>query len=147
MTLIVRKRGEVPVLRVMGSEIKFLCEGEITKKAWSLTECAAPRDVGPPAHHHAWDEAYYVLEGEVRFTVDGHDLVLRAGEFVHIPGGTVHGFKGASDATARMLIFDTPAHAEGFFREVEREVRELPVDLPKVPAIGARYGIHFLPPA
>lgn len=146
MNTIVRRRGEVQALRVLGTEIKFLCEGENTKKVWSLTECAAPRDAGPPPHHHAWDEAYYVLEGEVRFTVDGRDVVLGAGEFVHIPGGTVHGFQGASDAAARMLIFDTPANAAGFFRDAEREVRDIPADLPKVPAIGARYGIHFLPP-
>jgi quercetin dioxygenase-like cupin family protein len=109
-------------------------------------ECAAPRDVGPPPHHHSWDEAYYVLEGHVRFSIDGRDLVLGAGEFVHIPGGTVHGFKGASDAAARMLIFDAPAHTEDFFRETESEVREMPADLAKVPAIGARHGITFLPP-
>jgi quercetin dioxygenase-like cupin family protein len=147
MGTIIRKRGETPVLHVMGSDIKFLCEGSDTKKAWSLTECAAPRDMGPPPHHHAWDEAYYILEGEVRFTIDGREVVLGPGEFVHIPGGTVHGFQGASDATARMLIFDAPAHAAGFFRDVEREVRDLPADLPKVPAIGERHGIHFLPPA
>lgn len=146
MSATVRKRGDVPVLRVMGSEIKFVCEGELTKRAWSLMECAAPRDVGPPPHHHVWDEAYYVLEGQIRFTIDGRELVLGAGEFVHIPGGTVHGFVGASDATARMLIFDAPAHAEGFFRETEREVRDMPADLAKVPGIGARHGIHFLPP-
>jgi hypothetical protein len=57
----------------------------------------------------------------------------------------VHGFSGASDHPARMLILDVPAHPEGFFRDVEREVRDLPRDLPKVPEIGDRHGIHFLP--
>jgi len=147
MSTTIRKHESLPVLHVMGSEVRFVCEGELTKRAWSLMECAAPRDVGPPPHHHAWDEAYYVLEGQVRFTIDGRDLVLGAGDFVHIPAETVHGFKGASDAAARMLIFDAPAHAEGFFRDAAREVRELPADLPKVPAIGARHGITFLPPS
>jgi quercetin dioxygenase-like cupin family protein len=147
MSTTVRKRGDLPVLSVLGSEIRFVCEGAITNRTWSLMECVAPRDVGPPPHHHEWAEAYYVLEGQVRFSVDGRELVLGAGEFVHIPGGTVHGFQGASDAAARMLIFDAPAHSEGFFRDTEREVREMPADLPKVPAIGARHGITFLPPA
>jgi quercetin dioxygenase-like cupin family protein len=130
----------------MGSEIRFVYEGELTKNAWSLTECVAPRDVGPPPHRHAWDEAYYVLEGQVRFTIDDHELVLGAGEFVHISGGTAHGFKGASDAVARMLILDVPANAAGFFVDAEREVREMPRDLAKVPGIGMRHGIEFLPP-
>ncbi len=46
-----------------------------------------------------------------------------------------------------MLIFDAPAHAERFFKEIEQEVREMPRDLQKMPAIGARHGVTFLPPA
>jgi quercetin dioxygenase-like cupin family protein len=109
-------------------------------------ECRAPRDVGPPPHQHDWEEAYYVLEGEVRFSLDGQVRVVKAGGFVHIPQGVVHGFSGASERPARMLILDIPAHTEGFFRDVEREVRELPRDLSKVPEIGDRHGIRFLRP-
>jgi uncharacterized RmlC-like cupin family protein len=69
-----------------------------------------------------------------------------SGDFLYVPGGTVHGFRGASETPARMLIFDAPAHAEGFFRDVEREVTEMPRDLAKVPVIGQRHGIEFLPP-
>jgi quercetin dioxygenase-like cupin family protein len=141
----VLKQGEGEVLPVLGSQIKFVCTGERTGRAWSLIECAAPRDVGPPPHHHEWDEAYYILAGKVRFSVDGRELVVGAGDFLMLPGGTVHGFAGATD-DARLLIFDAPAHAEGFFRDTSREVREMPGDLPKVPEIGERHGIHFLPP-
>jgi hypothetical protein len=44
-----------------------------------------------------------------------------------------------------MLIFDAPAHAESFFKDVDREVRAVPRDLPKLPAIGARHGLDFMP--
>jgi quercetin dioxygenase-like cupin family protein len=138
----IKKRGELSPLHVMGSEIRFLCNAD----AWSFMECTVPRDVGPPPHHHAWDEAYYVAEGSVKFTLDGREVVLGAGEFMHIPANVVHGFHGASDHPARLLIFDAPAHAEGFFVDAAREVRTIPQDLPKVPAIGERHGIHFLPP-
>jgi quercetin dioxygenase-like cupin family protein len=130
----------------MGSELRLLCRGEHTGQAWSLMECAAPRDVGPPPHRHAWAEAYYVLEGEVRFSLEGRDQIVKAGGFLHIPGGTLHGFTGASDGVARMLIFDAPAAAEVFFRDAEREIRDLPRDLAKVPEIGERHGIHFVGP-
>jgi quercetin dioxygenase-like cupin family protein len=112
--------------------------------SWSLMHAAAPRGVGPPPHHHAWDEAYYVVEGDVRFTIDGRERVLSAGDFVLIPGGTVHGFAGASDGPARMLIFSAPAHADDFFRDASREIREMPDDLRKVPEIGERHAIHFI---
>jgi hypothetical protein len=46
-----------------------------------------------------------------------------------------------------VLIFDAPAHAGAFFKRVDREVKELPRDLPKVLDIGESTGIRFLQPA
>jgi hypothetical protein len=45
-----------------------------------------------------------------------------------------------------VLIFDAPAHAGTFFKRVDREVRELPRDLPKVLDIGEETGIRFMQP-
>ena len=45
------------------------------------------------------------------------------------------------------LIFDAPAHAGNFFKRVDREVQELPRDLPKVLDIGEETGIRFTQPA
>jgi quercetin dioxygenase-like cupin family protein len=137
-------QGEV--LRVMGSALRLLCRGEQTGNAFSLMECTAPLSVGPPPHRHPWPEAYYVLSGSVRFVVDGREQMVTAGGFLYVPGGMAHGFSGASDEPARLLIFDVPAHAEGFFRDAEREVRALPEDLAKVPVIGTRHGIEFVRP-
>ena len=141
------RRGEGEKLKVLGTEVSFLCPAERTGQAWSLMHVVLPMDAGPPPHEHPWDEAYYVLEGEVNFSVGGREQRVQAGDFIYAPGGTVHGFKGASSSPARVLIFDAPAHSEAFFRDVDREVRELPHDLPKVPAIGARHQLRFLPPS
>ena len=140
------EHGEGEVLSAMGAQVRFLVSGDRTGRAWSLTECEAPKDQGPPPHTHPWDEAYYILEGAVRFTVDGRDTVANAGDFLFVPSGTVHGFQGASDKTARMLFFDAPAASEAFFRELNREVKTMPDDLRKVPEIGERHRIHFQPP-
>jgi len=131
---------------VMGAQVRFLCTGDKTDKAWSLMEGEIPEHAGPPPHDHPWDEAYYILEGEVRFLIDGQERLVRAGDFVYAPAGTLHGFQGASANAARMLIFDAPAHAESFFREVQREVKEMPRDMAKVPEIGDRHHIRFARP-
>jgi quercetin dioxygenase-like cupin family protein len=140
--LVTIRRGEGESLRVMGADLKFLCTADRTEGAWSLMEVALPPDSGPPPHTHPWDEAYYVVEGEVRFVLAGSEQVVRAGDFVYAPGGTLHGFKGSSPSPARLLIFDAPAHAESFFRDVEREVKG-PPDMAKVPEIGRRHQIDF----
>jgi quercetin dioxygenase-like cupin family protein len=139
------RRGQAETLHVMGAEVRFLCEADKTDKAWSLMEVVLPKQSGPPPHHHPWDEAYYVIEGVVRFSLDGEEKLVKAGDFVFAPGGKPHGFQGASEKPARMIIFDAPAHAESFFREVEREVRA-PADMAKVPAIGDRHQIRFIGP-
>jgi quercetin dioxygenase-like cupin family protein len=140
------KQGEGETLKVMGAHLRFLCNTGNTGKAWSMMEGILPRDSGPPLHEHPWDEAYYVVAGEVRFLLGSESTVVGPGDFIYAPAGTLHGFQGLSEQPARLLILDVPGHAEAFFREVEREVKELPADLPKVPAIGERHQIHFARP-
>lgn len=140
------RQGEGEQMSVLGVGVRFLCNARKTGNAWSLMEAVVPRDGGPPPHDHPWDEAYYVVEGEVRFQLGARHEVIKAGEFLYAPAGTLHAFRGASERPARMLIFDAPAHAEAFFREVESEIAELPRDLFKVPGIGERHRIRFAPP-
>jgi quercetin dioxygenase-like cupin family protein len=135
--------GEAKALNVMGGQVRFLCESGDTGNAWSIMECSLPKDSGPPPHDHPWDEAYYILEGELRFVIDGKAQTYRAGDFVYAPAGTLHGFQGVSEKPARVLILDVPAHTEGFFKDCDREVKSLPADLKKVPEIGLRHRIRF----
>ncbi|MGJ0505546.1 MAG: cupin domain-containing protein [Methylocystis sp.] len=140
--LIVRQ-GAGEILNVLGVALRFLCRAEDTRGAWSLMENVIPENAGPPPHHHPWDEAYYVISGEVEFEIDGRRECVGAGDFVYAPAGATHAFHGVSKDPARMLIFDAPAHAETFFKDVDREVSELPRDLEKLPQIGKRHGLVF----
>ena len=144
---IVVKRAETEALSVLGVEIRFLCRGEDTGKAFSVMECVIPRDAGPPPHFHAWDEAYCVTSGAEEFEIAGERQLVRAGDFVYAPGGTVHSFHGVSEQPAHLLVVDAPAHAEGFFKEVDRAVKQGTLNMSKVPEIGALHGINFVAPA
>jgi len=75
---------------------------------------------GPPEHIHLYqDEWFYVLEGTVRFRVDGKETVVGPGESVLGPKRVPHCFAGTGETPARMLITFTPAGVmEDFFREV-----------------------------
>jgi quercetin dioxygenase-like cupin family protein len=139
------KAGERAPLNVLGMPLRFLCDARETGGSWSLFEEEVPLGMGPPPHRHDWDEAYYVLEGEVDFEIDGNPVKSTAGDFNYLPRNTVHAFKGASASPARVLIFAAPAHASEFFEEVNQEVRVLPEDLAKIPGIGLRHGIEFIP--
>jgi len=144
MTATIVKAGERKPLSVLGMPLTMLCEASETGGNWSLFEEEVPLGMGPPPHRHDWDEAYYILEGKVDFTIDGQTVSSTRGDFNYLPGGTIHGFKGASDLPARVLIFAAPAHGSDFFREINDEVRATPEDLAKIPAIGRRHGIEFM---
>jgi len=80
-----------------------------------------PATAGPPLHlHRTWDEAFYVLEGEMTFLIDGHTHRAPAGSFVFVPRGILHTFWNAGDAPAKQLVVFTPAGIEAYFEEVTR---------------------------
>jgi quercetin dioxygenase-like cupin family protein len=76
-----------------------------------------PGATGPPLHVHDFDEAFYVLEGELTFHLDGRLRIVAAGELAFAPGGARHTFANRGAAAARFLIALTPA---GFEREFAR---------------------------
>jgi quercetin dioxygenase-like cupin family protein len=80
-----------------------------------------PGTSGPPLHRHAFDETFYVLEGELTFQVDDELVTRGAGELLFVPGGIVHAFANRGDAPARFLIACTPA---GFERHFARRAAE-----------------------
>ena len=141
------KAGEGNTLNVLGMPLRFLCDAKDTEGAWSLMEEEIPLGLGPPPHRHDWDEAYYVIQGALDFEIDGQPVRVEPGDFAYLPRNTVHAFKGASPSPTRVLIFAVPAHSSAFFEDVNREVRTVPDDLAKVPAIGQRHGIEFMQPA
>lgn len=146
MPAITVKAGEREPLNVLGMPLRFLCDSRETGGAWSLFDEEVPQGKGPPPHRHDWDEAYFILDGEVDFEIDGQPVKSKAGDFNYLPRNTVHAFKGASSSPARVLIFAAPGHSSEFFEELNSEVRTLPDDLAKVPEIGLRHGIEFMPP-
>jgi mannose-6-phosphate isomerase-like protein (cupin superfamily) len=69
-----------------------------------------PRSDGPPVHVHPnEDDAFYVLEGEVVFIVDGDEVTGGEGTFVLVPPGVPHTFANRSDATVRFVNVHAPA--------------------------------------
>jgi quercetin dioxygenase-like cupin family protein len=90
----------------------------------------ASEGAGPPPHSHPWDEAFYVLDGEVDFDFAGRSRKLAAGGFLHVPAGTVHAFRYASP-TARILGITSREGAVAMFSALDRECGAAP-DMDKV---------------
>ena len=63
-----------------------------------------PNRTGNGFHSHNGDQWEVVVEGEITFTVKGQPpKVLKAGEFVYIPRGTIHRNENKSNAPTRAI--------------------------------------------
>jgi mannose-6-phosphate isomerase-like protein (cupin superfamily) len=76
---------------------------------------------GPPLHHHAFDEAFYVLEGALTVRVNEEIVELGAGQLAFAPGGVAHTLANLSDAPARYLLICTPGGFERYFDRIAAE--------------------------
>src|SRR5215207_4434021 len=115
----VRKPGQGRTIAVVGDVYRFLATGEDTGGKYALLEAHVGPGGGPPPHVHSCEEeGFYVLEGEIAFTINGERVVAKAGTFANMPVGTPHSFKNESSRPARMLISVAPAGLERMFFEV-----------------------------
>ena len=94
---------------------RVLLRSEQTEGQLSVIETAPARGVGPPLHHHPFDEAFYVLDGQLTFQLRDELLTAGPGELVFAPRRVPHTFANLSDAPARQLIVCTPAGFERYF--------------------------------
>jgi quercetin dioxygenase-like cupin family protein len=100
----------------VGGPLTFKVRGEQTNGGLTVFENAVAPGEGPPLHAHAnEDEAWYVIEGRLRFQLGEELHDAPAGSFVFVPRGTPHCFRNAGDATARILVMFTPSGMEAFF--------------------------------
>ena len=74
---------------------------------------------GPPLHRHDFDEAFYMLEGELIFQIGDERFTRRAGEFAFAARNVVHALANHSEAAARYLLVCTPAGLERHFARAE----------------------------
>jgi quercetin dioxygenase-like cupin family protein len=75
----------------------------------------------PPLHHHDFDEAFYVLEGELTFQLGDEVFTRGAGELAFAPRGVAHTYANLSGAPARALLVITPAGFERYFARMAAE--------------------------
>ena len=140
---------------VVGDVYRFLATGEDTHGKYALWEAIEPPGGGPPPHVHSREEeGFFILQGEITFTVDGERIVAKAGTFANMPIGTRHSFKNAGRQPAKMLISVAPAGLERMFFEcgvplAEGATTALPPtkeEIEKLLAVAVKYGMEIKVP-
>ena len=88
-----REEGET--LWFLGVPTRVIATAEQTGGAFGLIEHVIPAGGESPWHvHHAEDEAFYVVEGQMTFLCGEQKVRAGAGTFVYGPREIPHGFRG-----------------------------------------------------
>lgn len=108
---------------------------------FSVVEYIGADQPGPPPHvHRTFEECWFILDGEVDFTVAGRVTRGRAGSFFLVPRGVTHTFQVVAPGPARWVGIFSPAR---YVRLIEELGALIPADGPpdaaQVAALFATY--------
>ncbi len=134
-------------IRFLRNRVRVHISGAETGGSFALLESTGPAGDHTPLHvHHADDEGFYVLAGELTLWVGDEQHVLRAGESILAPHGVPHTVR-VSDGDARWLVTSTPAGFEAFVRAVGSTEPQAPPPSPEeLTRVASEHGIEILGP-
>jgi quercetin dioxygenase-like cupin family protein len=103
-----------------------------------MLESELPPGGGFPSHvHDEYEEAFYVLAGEIEYLIDGIWTKAPAKSTVFVPPGRVHGFRNVSDKPAWHLAITSPAEGMTMIEELMQAAPE------ELAGILSRYHSHL----
>jgi quercetin dioxygenase-like cupin family protein len=131
-------------LLFLGSRARILLDGDRSGGRLGLVDMVeVPAGHMPPLHvHHAHDEGFYVLDGNVTLYLPDREIACGPGDFALAPRGVPHAYRVA-DRPARWLVTSTPA---GFERFVAAVAALEDADPAALTATAATHDIEILGP-
>ncbi len=89
-------------------------------------------------HIHSFEEALYVLSGELIIDIDGHVHRLLPGDYAHMAVGTWHALANACGEPVRWFSVNTPQRLDPAAGRRDTFFRDGPLDVPALAALAAR---------
>lgn len=114
------------------NEVVIRLSANDTDGGFSLVEYTAPPGGPSPGlhRHEETDEVIYVLDGELRCTINGQTGIASPGDSFWIPRQTPHTFEVDGTRNGWFLLWYSPAGFEGYFEEMGEFLQNLPAGPP-----------------
>lgn len=123
-----------PALNVLGTEVTVLASNSATR-TYEITLQRGGEGTGAPLHSHKWDESFYVLKGRIEFACAGRTVVCVPGTLVHVPAGTVHGFRYGPGGGEMLEFTGQGGLATRLFSALDSNIPSGPPDIPTLLAV------------
>jgi mannose-6-phosphate isomerase-like protein (cupin superfamily) len=134
--------GEGRSVRVLSSRLEVKA-GQDAGLSFGMFRSSFPPGTGMPfLHlHRSYEEAFYVLKGDVQFQLAANDIRASAGSTVLVPAGVPHCFRNTGAADVEWIVVAAPAVAVTAIEEVGQVV---PGDLDGLAEILERHDSELL---
>ena len=105
--------GKRPTFKEQYVKPEVVVAAEDSEGSFSLIdEVWGPKFQTPAHYHKTHAETFYIVSGQVEWTVGGKTQLLKAGDLVHIPAYTVHSVKVVGNEDMRTLMVYQPGGFE-----------------------------------
>lgn len=96
------------------TNVEVIVPNEKTEGRYSIITSQWNADFQVQPHYHKYhSETFYVLDGEVEWTVGGETHVLKKGEAVYVPPNTIHSIRVVGGKPMQnMLIYEPGGYEE-----------------------------------
>ena len=118
-------------LNVLGTKITILASNTATQ-GYEITLQEGGEGSGPSPHSHNWDESFYVIKGKVEFSYGDKIMMAEPGTLVHLPAGTVHGFRFGAGGGTMIEITGQGGFASKMFTAIDKEINPDSPDIIKL---------------
>ena len=134
--------NDVAPISVLGVRITVLAANTATL-GHEITLQEGEEGAGPPPHSHDWDESFYVLRGVVEISCEGEVMTLGPGSLVHVPRGTVHGYRFGPGGGGMLEVAGHGGRATEMFRNVGKEFPRADGDVPRMLGLLLENGVRI----
>jgi quercetin dioxygenase-like cupin family protein len=133
--------GEGKTFPVGESRITIKVRMNDTGEKYEIAQSTLPPGFESPPHvHQRMEQIFYVLEGEVEFTLNEQTLRARAGDLVRVPTGVSHAFSNPTKVWGKVLQIHTGGGLEKMFEELAQAFPPgTSIDRERMGAIMQRY--------
>ena len=155
LTAVAAQEGSI--VSVVGDTYRIVIGSEQTNGAYALIDMLIPPKGGPGPHSRAnFQEAFYVIDGEIKVITKEKRYTATKGSYVNISfNGPVHKFTNKTDKTARVLCLTTSTGMQKMFEEIGKPVaadtflppsQMTPEEQKQFQSIAEKHGQKLYPP-
>ncbi|WP_027087951.1 cupin domain-containing protein [Cohnella panacarvi] len=146
--------NDTNTFKFLGNTSSLLVSGDETDGQFAILQMVETKGCEPPPHvHHREDESFFILEGEIEYTIGDKVYHAKPGTYLFAPRGIVHSFRLETNE-AKYIVTAYPAGFDKFVKELAVHLPgpllpgpglpPNPEDVGLLVSTAAKYGIDIL---